>query len=106
KLLRRSTEESTNPTLEQAAQLIAASRQPATQLSAHIASASTRNPIPSDPGNAKTIDQLENARTGHPLSPGEGRGQWATNSAFRLPHSALSLSNGWLTCDCLLLIRD
>lgn len=104
KLLRRSTEESTNPTLEQATQLIAASRQPATQLSAYIASASTRNPIPSEPGSAKTIDQLENARTGHSLPPGEGRSEGATNSAFRIPHSALSLSNGWLTCDGRLLI--
>jgi hypothetical protein len=113
KLLRRSTEESTNPTLEQAAQLIAASRQPATQLSAYIASASTRNPIPSDPADAKTIEQLENARTGHPLPTGEGRGEGdrdfhtlgsAANSAFRTSHSALSLSNGWLTCNGRLLI--
>lgn len=92
KLLRRSTEESTNPTLEQAAQLIAASRQPATQLSAYIASASTRNPIPSDPGDAKTIDQLQGNDASSPSLPLVPR------------PSSLILSNGWLTCDGRLLI--
>jgi hypothetical protein len=86
KLLRRSTEESTNPTLEQAAQLIAASRQPATQLAAYIASASTRNSIPSDPGSTINIDQV-------PVS----------HSVFRTPHSALVLTNGWLTSSGRLL---
>jgi hypothetical protein len=91
KLLHRSTEESTNPTLEQAARLIAASRQPGAQLADYIASASIRNPIPSDPGSAATIDKIE---SGYP----------STNSLFRIPHSALSISNGWLTCNGSLLI--
>jgi hypothetical protein len=106
KLLRRSTDESTNPTLEQAAQLIAASRQPATQLSAYIASASTRNPIPSEPADAKTIDHLESAPSGHPLPSGEGRGEGDRDfhelkSATNL---ALRVSNGWLICSGRLLI--
>jgi len=89
KLMPRSTEESTNPTLEQAAQLITASRQPALQLSAYIASASARNPIPCDPGEAKTIDQLQsNDTSSPPLSRS----------------SPLVISNGWLTCNGRLLI--
>jgi hypothetical protein len=88
-LLRRSTEESTNPSLEQAAQLIATSRKPATQLAAYIASASIRNPIPADPGNAKTIDQLP---ANDPSPP------------FVTHHSSLLVSNGWLTCNGRLLI--
>jgi Family of unknown function (DUF6298) len=97
KLLRRSTEESTNPTLEQAAQLIAASRQPATQLSAYIASASKRNPIPSDPGSAKIVDQLQSAATSSPSPPPEER-------VGQRRHSSLSASNGWLTCNDRILI--
>jgi hypothetical protein len=94
KLLRRSTQESTNPTLEQATQLIAASRQPATQLATYIASASTRNPISSDPGNAKTIDQLQTSGVLSPSPLEERVGE----------RRSLVLSNGWLTCNGRLLI--
>jgi hypothetical protein len=103
KLLRRSTEESTNPTLDQAAQLIAASRQPATQLSAYIASASTRNPIPSDSGNTKTLDQLENTDSSSPAPPAQRAGE-RRSSTLVSRYSSLSLSNGWLTCNGRLLI--
>jgi hypothetical protein len=102
KLLRRSTDESTNPTLEQAAQLIAASRQPATQLSSYIASAGTRNPIPSEPGNAKTIDQLQSVGAFSPSPPSEERAGEKRLLATR--YSRLSVSNGWLTCNGRLLI--
>jgi Family of unknown function (DUF6298) len=104
KLLRRSTEESTNPTLEQAAQLIAASRQPARQLAAYIASASTRNPITSDPGNAKTIDQLENSEGPSPSPPPEERAGERRSLSLAPRLSPLALSNGWLICNGRLLI--
>jgi hypothetical protein len=91
KLLRRSTEESTNPTVEQAAQLIAASHKPAPQLAAYIAAASTRIPIPCESGTARTIDEIKRV---HP----------PTNTAFRIPHSALCISNGWLICNGRLLV--
>jgi hypothetical protein len=88
RLMHRSTEESTNPTLEQAARLIASSRQPAPQLDAYILAAPGRETIPSDPGNAQTIDQAETAHA----------------PALRTPHSALCISNGWLVCNGRLLI--
>ena len=53
-IMSRSTKESTNPTVEEAAELIAASRKPAPQLSDYIAAAAKRNPIPSEPGERKT----------------------------------------------------
>ena len=104
KLLRRSTEESTNPTLEQAAQLIATSRQPATQLSSYIAAAATRNPIPSEPGNAKTIDQLENNKGFSPSPPPEERAGERRSLPLVTRHSSLLLTNGWLTSNDRLLI--
>jgi hypothetical protein len=91
KLLRRSTEESTNPTLEQAAQLIASARRSAPQLATYIASASSRNQIPTDPGNASNID---------PIS----KEVQAASLASRVPQFAIAVSNGWLVCNGRLLI--
>lgn len=52
-LMPRSLSEFSNPTAKQAAELIAASQKPAPQLSDFIADAPTRNPIPSEPADAK-----------------------------------------------------
>ncbi len=58
KLLQRSTEESTNPTMDQTGKLVAASRQPAPQLADYIAAAASRNPIPCGPGDAKPVEEI------------------------------------------------
>ncbi len=87
KLMQRSTEEFSNPTAAQAAELIAASRKPAPQLSNFIAAAATRDPISIDPGNAKPVDDIP-----------------TPNSELRTPNSELSLTNGWLVCNGKLLI--
>ena len=87
KIMSRATKESTNPTVEEASELIAASRKPAPQLADYIAAASTREPIPCEPGDAQRIDDVF-----HPPS-----------SIFR-PRSILLITNGWLTCDGRLLI--
>ncbi|HKW28082.1 MAG TPA: DUF6298 domain-containing protein [Verrucomicrobiae bacterium] len=86
KLMPRSMEEYSNPSEQQAAELIAAARKPAPQLSNFIAAAETRNPIPAEPGTAKPVDEL-------PTPP----------SVFRPPSAVLSLTNGWLVCNGKLL---
>ena len=88
-LMSRATKESTNPTVEEAAQLIAAARRPAPQLSDFIAAAGKRNPIPSEPGDAKRIEDIPDA---HPSAP--------------VTHHAISITNGWLVCDGKLLVGD
>jgi hypothetical protein len=85
-LMSRATKESSNPTVEEAAALIAASRKPAPQLSNYIAGAGKRNPIPTDAGNAKRIEELSVQRT-EPKSK-----------------HLLAITNGWIVCDGKLLI--
>jgi Family of unknown function (DUF6298) len=87
KLMPRSMQEYSNPTPQQAAELIVAARKPAPQLSDFISAAATRDPIPSDARNARNVDELP-----------------TPHSAIRNPHSELSLTNGWLVCDGKLLI--
>jgi hypothetical protein len=69
-IMSRATRESTNPTLEEAAELNASSRKPAPQLSDYIAGAVKRNPIPSEAGNAKPVEDIS---LGVPPSGGSGR---------------------------------
>jgi hypothetical protein len=95
KLLLRSTQEYSNPTAEQAAQMIAASRKPAPQLADFIAAAATRDPISCDPGKAKSIDQISPPNTQQPTRN--------TQTSADSPGKRLVLTNGWLTCDGLLL---
>jgi hypothetical protein len=86
-LMPRSTAEATNPTVEQAAQFVRAARQPPMQLPDYIAAASTRDPIPTEPGDAKRIE--------HPA---------ASEIQKSSPAKKLLLTNGWLACDGRLLI--
>ena len=86
-LMPRSRGEATNPTLEQAAQLAAAAREPPMQLRDYIAAASTRDPIPSEPGNAKRIETVA-----------------AAEIQYSPPTNNLLITNGWLTCNGRLLI--
>jgi len=86
-LMPRSLEEFSNPTEAQAAELIAASRKPAPQLSDYIAAAPKRDPIPAEPGNAKRIE----------IIPGP------QPSILDSQH-VISITNGWLVCDGRLLV--
>jgi len=85
-IMSRETKESTNPTAEEAAELIAASRKPAPQLSDYIAAAEKRNPIPSDPDSAARIEDVAGAKHETPNAKHE-----------------FSITNGWLVCDGKLL---
>ncbi|HTY89188.1 MAG TPA: DUF6298 domain-containing protein [Candidatus Acidoferrum sp.] len=89
KLMPRSLEEYSNPTLEQAAKLIAASRSPAPQLRDYIAAAASREPIASEPGNAKSVDDLP-----------------APQLKIQNSKLKISVTNGWLVCDGRLLIGE
>jgi hypothetical protein len=86
KLMQRSTQEYSNPTKRQAAELIAESRKPGPQLQDFIAGAPDRDPIPDEPGDAKSVDEIPNP----PPPP----------VAERL----ISITNGWLVCGGKLLI--
>jgi hypothetical protein len=83
----RETKESTNPTAEEAAELIAASRRAAPQLPDYIVTAGKRNPIPSEPAEAAQIESIP--EVSHPSTS---------------ERHAISITKGWLTCDGKLLI--
>ncbi|HLZ53794.1 MAG TPA: DUF6298 domain-containing protein [Verrucomicrobiae bacterium] len=87
KLMPRSMEEYSNPTALQAAELIAAARKPAPQLSNFIVAAAIRDPVPVEPGKAKRVDDIP-----------------TLNSELRTPNSELSLTNGWLVGNGKLLV--
>ncbi len=86
-IMSRATKESTNPTVEEAAELIGTSHKPAPQLSDYIAGAAKRNPIPSEAGDAKRVEDIADS-----------------HHASRITHHAISITNGWLVCDGKLLI--
>lgn len=86
-IMSRSTKESTNPTAEEAAEFITASRKPAPQLLDYIYTATKRNLVPSEPGDAKKIESVS-----------------ATISATRHTQHTISITNGWIVCDSKLLI--
>lgn len=88
-LMPRSFTEYSNPTAEQAAELIHASAKPAPQLSDFITQASKRNPIPCDPGEATSIENIPNV----PMSP-------------PVSYHEIAITNGWIVCDGKLLIGD
>lgn len=86
-IMSRSTKESTNPSVEEAAELIAASHRPAPQLSDYILAASRRNPIPDEPGSAVRVDDL-------PQTP----------ELPAVKHHVFAITNGWLVCDGHLVV--
>ena len=79
-LMPRPHEESSNPPVDKAQELAAASHQPPPQLKDYILAASQRDPIPSEPGNAKRVEEIV-----HPPS------------SILHPRSGLVITNGWLT---------
>jgi len=86
-IMSRSAKESTNPTVKEAAELIAASHKPAPQLSDYIAAAAVKNPISINPGNAVRIEDVANQHSESPRA-----------------HHTISITNGWLVCDGRLLV--
>lgn len=88
-LMTRSFTEFSNPTAEQAAELIRASTKPAPLLSDYIAQAVQRNPIPCEPGAATLVENLPNGPSTSPKA-----------------HRNISISNGWLVCDGKLVVGD
>lgn len=86
-IMSRETKESSNPTAEEAAELIAASRKAAPQLSDYITAAGKRNPIPSNPGSAVPVEAVED-----------------THRPTRVVHHTISITNGWITCGGNLLV--
>ena len=86
-IMSRVTKEASNPSVEEATELIAASTKPAQQLTDYIAAAVKRNPILSEPGNAVQVDKLPDPK-----------------HETRNPKHAVSITNGWLVCDGKLLI--
>jgi hypothetical protein len=108
KLLSRSTDESSNPSVPEAAQLIAASTKPAPQLKEFILAARTREPIPAVPGDAPSSEQLNprgvsgvGDRGSKIERSGSSIQDTASGTTPNLPHSTtpLVLTNGWVTLD-------
>lgn len=87
-LMPRPREESSNPPVDKAQELAAASHGPALLLSDYIWAAAKRDPIPGEPGNAKRVEDI---------TSGISRTQAKT------PNHKLVLTNGWLTMDGKLL---
>jgi hypothetical protein len=88
-IMSRATKESTNPTIEEAAELIAASRKPAPQLADFIAAAGKQNRIPSEPGDAKRVEDIAD-----------------THHSSLITRHSISITNGWIVFDGKLLIGD
>lgn len=86
-LMPRPREESSNPPLDKAQELAAASHQPPLQLKDYILAAGQRDPIPNEPGDARNIDDFSLA-----------------NHATRNTQHVLVITNGWLTINGKLAI--
>ena len=94
-LMPRPREESSNPPLDKAQELAATAHQPPPQLKDYIRAANQRDPIPSEPGDAKRVEALERGAPA-PLA--------AKDRSTQSRSSALLITNGWLTVDGKLLI--
>lgn len=94
-LMPRPREESSNPPLDKARELAAAAHRPAPQLRDYILAASQRDPIFSEPGNAKRSEELE--RRAPALRE-------ASPPSTQSRNSALLITNGWLTINGKLVI--
>jgi hypothetical protein len=88
-LMPRSHDESSNPPLDEAQRLAAASHQPAPQLSDYIRAAAEREPIPDTAAEARKVDDI-------PDVP----------SALHVSRFPLAITNGWLTVNGRLLVGD
>jgi hypothetical protein len=99
-LMTRSTDESSNPAIEEAAKLIAASRKPAPQLVDYIAAAPARDPIPSEAGTAKRVEEISSGVPSRTSRDGSDR----LKPEHPTPRKTLVLTNGWLVCDGRLLV--
>ncbi len=95
-LMPRPHEESSNPSLDKAQELAAAAHQPAPQLRDYILNANQRDPIASEPGNAKRIEEIS----------GSSRRESAqtSNRQSAIGNRQLVITNGWLTMNGKLLI--
>lgn len=83
-LMPRPHEESSNPPVDRAQELAAASHQPPPQLKDYILGAPKRNPIPDQPGNASRIEDVSSkAQT--------------SNRKSEIENHKLEITNGWLT---------
>jgi hypothetical protein len=99
-LMTRSTDESSNPAIGEAAELIAASRKPAPQLADYISNAAARDPIPSEPGDAKRVEEISFGVPSRTSRDGSDR----LKPGHQTTRKTLVLTNGWLTCAGRLLI--
>lgn len=96
-LMPRPREESSNPPLDKAQELAAASHKPPPQLKDYILAASQRDPIPSEPGNAKRSEEI--------LSSSSRREEaQISNRKSEIGNHKLVIINGWLTIDGKLAI--
>ncbi len=91
-LMPRPHEESSNPPVDKAQELAAAAHQPPPQLKDYILAAGQRDPIPSEPSNAKRVEEI---------IPDSSRRKEAQRS-----NQQLTITNGWLTIDGKLLVGD
>jgi hypothetical protein len=93
-LMPLSTSGYTSPTVDVAEKMTTTSREPARTLLDHIASAASRDPIPSEPGQVINLDKVMAKR------------QFMLNfrDANGTTRKKLSLTNGWLVCDGALLM--
>jgi Family of unknown function (DUF6298) len=103
KLMPHPHEESSNPPVDKAQELAAASHQPAPLLADYIADAAKRDLIPNEPGNAKRVEEIgapstASARTHVEMNHAE--------TVLGAPAKPLLITNGWITCDGKLLIGD
>ena len=87
RLMPKPREGSSNPTIDQAQVLASASHTPAMQLSNYIAKVAEREPIPSDPGNVRRINQIS-----------------IKSPEIVVQRKMLEIKNGWLTAEGKLLV--
>jgi hypothetical protein len=96
-LMPRPREESSNPPPDKAQELAAASHQPPPQLRDYIFAASERDPIPSDAGNGKRVEEIIS-------SSSRGNEAQTSNRKSEIVNHKLAVTNGWLTINGKLAI--
>jgi len=101
-LMPRPREESSNPPLDKAQELAAASHRPAPHLADYIAAAWKRNPIPSDPGKVKRIEEISSSSSRGNEAQTERRINQSLLTSAAM--NTLVITNGWLTVGGKLLI--